>query len=146
MRATLALNGLNLYRSCDKNSHHTLGWGLLLEIANPFSNYIFKVHNKAKCETCSKWTIKTPEWVTPGPYHIETSPLVCRANMFKINNEGTRMPPGPYHIKTSPRIYRANQWAGFYMVGTWRRSVAFIASFEHISHLVLVFLLLTFTM
>ena len=24
---------------------------------------------------------------------------------------------GPYHIKTSPLICRANQWAGFYMVG-----------------------------
>ena len=83
---------------------------------------------------------------TLGPHRIETSPLVCRANMFKINNEGTRMPSGPYHIKTSPRIYRANQWAEFYMVGTWRHSVVFTANFEHISHLVLVFLLLTFTM
>ena len=81
--------------------------------------------------------------VTPGPYHIETSPLVCRANMFKINNEGTRMPSGPYHIKTSPRIYRANQWAEFYMVATWRHSVVFTANFEHILHLVLVFLTLS---
>ena len=35
--------------------------------------------------------------------------------------------------------------AGNYMfkVNTWRRSVIFIINFEHISHLVLVFLLLT---
>ena len=66
--------------------------------------------------------------------------------MFKINNEDTRRTPGPYHIETSPRIYRANQWAGFYMVGTWCRFIVFIVNFEYIPYLVLVFLLLTFTM
>ena len=25
---------------------------------------------------------------------------------------------GPYHIETSPLICSANQWAGFYMIGT----------------------------
>ena len=25
---------------------------------------------------------------------------------------------GPYHIETSPLICRANQWTGFYMIGT----------------------------
>ena len=25
---------------------------------------------------------------------------------------------GPYHIETSPLICKANQWAGFYMIGT----------------------------
>ena len=25
---------------------------------------------------------------------------------------------GPYHIETSPLIYRANQWTDFYMIGT----------------------------
>ena len=24
---------------------------------------------------------------------------------------------GPYHIETSPLIFRANQWIGFYMIG-----------------------------
>ena len=26
---------------------------------------------------------------------------------------------GPYHIETSPLICRANQWTGFYMIGTF---------------------------
>ena len=59
---------------------------------NPAGNYMFKVNNRntrARCEICSKLTIKIPE-----------------------------------------RRY-------------WRRSGVFIANFEHISHLVLVFLLLT---
>ena len=25
---------------------------------------------------------------------------------------------GPYHIETSPLISRANQWTGFYMIGS----------------------------
>ena len=60
----------------------------------PVGNYILKVNNRntrARCEICSKLTIKTPE-----------------------------------------RDY-------------WRRSGVFIVNFEHISHLVLVFLLLTFS-
>ena len=28
---------------------------------------------------------------------------------------------GPYHIETSPLICRANQWTGFYMIGTFAR-------------------------
>ena len=41
--------------------------------------------------------------------------------MFKVNNKGTRMMP-------------------------WHRSGVFIVNFEHISHLVVVFLLLTLNM
>ena len=59
---------------------------------NPAGNYMFKADNRntrARCEICSKLTIKTPE---------------------------------QRH---------------------WRRSGVFIVNFEHISHLALVFLLLT---
>ena len=34
-------------------------------------------------------------------------------NSFKYFHDG-----GPYHIETSPLIYKANQWTGFYMIGT----------------------------
>ena len=37
---------------------------------------------------------------------------------------------GSYHIETSPLIYRANQWTGFYMIGTsvmkelnWKKNI-----------------------
>ena len=33
-------------------------------------------------------------------------------NSFKYFHDG-----GPYHIETSPLIYKANQWTGFYMIG-----------------------------
>ena len=26
---------------------------------------------------------------------------------------------GPYHVETSPLIYRANQWTSFYMMGSF---------------------------
>ena len=64
-------------------------------ITNPAGNYMFKVNKKiprARCEICSKLTIKIPE----RPH--------------------------------------------------WRHSGIFIVNFEHISHLVLVFLLLTLSM
>ena len=32
---------------------------------------------------------------------------------FELFHEG-----GPYHIEKTPLIYRANQWTGFYMIGT----------------------------
>ena len=54
--------------------------------------------------------------------------------MFKVNNKDTR---------TTPLICPANQLTGFCMR---RRSSAFIVNFEHISYLVLVFLLLTLNM
>ena len=34
-------------------------------------------------------------------------------NSFKYFHDG-----GPYHIETSPLIYKANQWTGFYIIGT----------------------------
>ena len=45
------------------------------------------------------------------------------------------------HIKTSQLIWWANQLTGFYMRGR-RRSGVFV-DFEQVSHIVLVFLLLT---
>ena len=37
----------------------------------------------------------------------------CLAIPAKLFHNGC-----PYHIETSPLIYRANQWTGFYMIGT----------------------------
>ena len=65
--------------------------------------------------------------------------------MFKVNNKDTGTTPGHYHTKTSPLICRANQWNGFNM-SDWRPSGVFIVNFEHISHLVLVFLWITLNM
>ena len=70
------------------------GTGIFI-LDNPAGIYLLKVNNRntrARCEICSKLTIKTPE-----------------------------------------RRY-------------WRRSGVFIVNFEHISHLVLMFLLLTLNM
>ena len=56
--------------------------------------------------------------------------------MFKVNNKNTRTRREIFSsltIKTSKRCH-------------WRRSGVFIVNFEHISHLVLVFLLLTLNM
>ena len=67
---------------------NTINFKILITTFYPVGNYMFKVNNRntrARCEICSKLTIKTPE----------------------------------------------------------RRHGAFIVNFEHISHLVLVFLLLT---
>ena len=36
----------------------------------------------------------------------------CASAMIKLFHDG-----GPYHIETSPLIYRANQWSGFYIIG-----------------------------
>ena len=68
--------------------------------------------------------------------------------MFKVNNKDTRTTlQCSHHIETSQLICSANQLTGFYMMGTLeRRSGVFIVNFEHISHLVLVFLLLTLNM
>ena len=73
---------------------------------------------------------------------IETLEQGIKLNMVKVNNKNTRTMPGHYHIETSPLICRTNQWTGFNMTDL-RRSSVFIANFEHISRLVLVFLLLT---
>ena len=37
---------------------------------------------------------------------------VCLQNIYLIHDRG------PYHKETSPLICRANQWTGFYMIGT----------------------------
>ena len=68
-------------------------------------------------------------------------------HLFKVNNETPERLQGSYHIETSSLICSANQWAGFYVIGTltgpWRRSGVFVIDFERISHIVLVFPLLT---
>ena len=82
---------------------------------NPAGNYMFKVNRntKTKCEICSKLTIKTSE---------------RRQNMLKVNNKDTRTTP--LSLLLTLNIF-------------WCRSGVFIANFEHILHLALVFLLLT---
>ena len=52
--------------------------------------------------------------------------------MFKVNNKDNKTTPGPYHIQTSPLVCSVNPWTGFYMIGTWRPSCVFIVDFEHI--------------
>ena len=52
--------------------------------------------------------------------------------MFKASNKGNRTTPGPYHVEPSPLVCSVNPWTGFYMIGTWRHSGAFIVNFEHI--------------
>ena len=86
-------NYLLTFRRFTRKSKSRLNASLTRDLnACPASNYMFKVNyrnSRARCETCSKLTIKTPE---------------------------------QRH---------------------WRRSSVFIVDFQHISHLVLVFLLLT---
>ena len=63
--------------------------------------------------------------------------------MFKGNNKNTRTSVS-FHKETSHLICCANQMTGFYMeCNALRLSGVFIVKFEHISHLFLVFLLLT---
>ena len=73
--------------------------------------------------------------------------------MFKVNNRNTRTrceicskltiktPERRYlyPLKTSENLWFSDVFRGY----RWRRSGVFIVNFEHISHLVLVFLLLT---
>ena len=61
----------------------------------------------------------------------QTSVMKLFAFMFKVNNKDTRTTQGLH------KTFRGT---------TWRRSGVFIVNFEHISHLVLLFLLLTLNM
>ena len=38
--------------------------------------------------------------------------------MGKVKYDYLFYEEGPYHIETSPLIFKANQWIGFYMTGT----------------------------
>ena len=84
---SLCISYLYLLQECKKCAIRNS-----FEINIPAGNYMFKVNNRnteARCETCSKLTMKTPEQ------------------------------------------------------RQWRRFGVFIVNFEHISHFVIVFLLLT---
>ena len=87
-------------------------------INHPAGNYIFKVNiwnTRASYEICSKLTIKTPE-----QRHV----------FSRIWSEyGEIRSISPYSVRMRENMLR--------------RSCVFIANFEHISYLVLVFLLLT---
>ena len=66
-------------------------------------------------------------------YVLEHSPMPAGNHMFKVNNSNTRTrceTCSKLRIKTTER-------------GLWRRSGIFIVKFEHISHLFLVFQLLS---
>ena len=113
---------------------------------------LFKVNNRntrTSCEICSKLTIKTPQrrqWRRSGDFIVSfehedvkgsssnfDSNISVRICLFKVNNRNTRTSCEicpKLTIKTPQRRQ-------------WRRSGDFIVNFEHISHLVLVFLLLT---
>ena len=73
----------------------------------------FIMHKKYLSDTC--------EYGPPNPAGIY---------LFKVNNRNTRTSCSKLKTKTPERSH-------------WRRSGVFIVEFEHISHLVLVFLLLT---
>ena len=45
--------------------YHSKPVNIMLTVIFPAGNYMFKVNNRKtriSCETCSKWTIKTPGW------------------------------------------------------------------------------------
>ena len=97
---------------------------------------MFKVHNRktrTRCKICSKLTIKKPERCFDNlTLSIIDRKYPAGNYMFKVNNRKTRTRCeicSKLTIKTSERC--------------WRRSGVFIVIFEHISHLVPVFLLLT---
>ena len=80
---------------------------------------------------------QTPAWLfTAKHFYCEISAFPVGIYMFKVNNRNsiTRCEIcSKLTIKTPERRH-------------WRRSGVFIVNFEHISHLVLVFLLLTLNM
>ena len=53
------------------------------------------------------------------------------------------MTSAAFHIESSHLICAENQMTGFYMKCNWRRFGVFVFNFEQLSHIVLVFLLLT---
>ena len=73
--------------------------------------------------------------------------LIIKVNI--INNKQTANPAGIYLLKVNNRNTRTRcEICSKLTINTperrhWRRSGVFIVNFEHISHLVLVFLLLT---
>ena len=86
----------------------------------PIGIYVFKVNKRnfrTRCEICSKLTIKTPE-------------------QRKICSKLTIKTPEQRKIYSKLTIKTPEQ-------RQWRRSGVLIVNFDHISHLVLVFLLLT---
>ena len=100
---------------------------LLLRIIHfPEVIYSFKVNNgitRIMCEIRSKLNIKTPERCNPSGIYL-----------FKVNNRNTRA-----RCEICSKLTRKTPERR-----QWRRSGVFIVNFERISHLVLVFLLLTF--
>ena len=90
---------------------------------HPAGIYLLKVNNRntrTRCEICSKLTIKTPE------RRFQCSLLIP--------------------LKTSENQRFSDIFRGIKREHWKRRSGVFIVIFEHISHLVLVFLLLTLNM
>ena len=67
--------------------------------------------------------------------------------MFKVNNKNTRT-RCKICSKLTIQIPERRHWrrSGIFIVNFWRRSGIFIVNSEHISHHVLVFLLLTLNM
>ena len=106
----------------------------LIYTSNPASLYLLKVNNgntRAICEINSKLTIKTPErlhWRRSGVFNVnfeEISHIPAGIYLLKINNRITRT-----RCETCSKLTIMTPLASFWCL-------------EHISHLVLVFLLLT---
>ena len=106
--------------SCKKNCVHIFS-------GNIFSTdiYLFKFNNRSNimCEVCSK----TSFFCLLVCFYCcikQVNAYLANIYLFKVNQRNTRKRCEIFH---------------------WRRSTVFIVDFEHISHLFLVFLWLTFS-
>ena len=61
---------------------------------------------------CYKWNIDL-KWVNPFRWSLWLNLCFMKSDVGKPFLDG-----GPYHIETSPLICTANQWTGFCMIGT----------------------------
>ena len=108
---------------CKKNCVHIFS-------GNIFSTdiYLFKFNNRSNimmCEVCSKTRRRSFVFWCVSIVDIEqVNAYLANIYLFKVNQRNTRKRCEIFH---------------------WRRSAVFIVDFEHVSHLFLVFLWLTFS-
>ena len=131
----------------------------------PSGIYLLKVNNrntKTRCDMCSKLTVKKPEqrqWRHSVIFIVNFDHFITPCCSTSIVNFGhaiayttSGVPTGIYLLKFNNRKTRTRSEIYSKLTiktlerGHWCRSVVFIVNFQDISHLSLVFLLLTLNM
>ena len=96
---------------------------------------ISKIHQHPKLFPSKKPTLTGEDFSTTRVHYIAPPKQVHlsgAASFLEINKSSYKNCPRPIRVISLPMLY----------IRQWRRSGVFIVNFEHISHLVLVFLLL----